>query len=147
MRVVRGNTMSTIVNITRNTCAAGISEIHASDDQSAINVVAAHRRWQKAHRADSESRFLAIKKFSCITASRLIVARQTRFFAGIAATDSQRDSCSAACVGARGAWLTRARSRDATSRRSCRRHAVRHSDAEFGLEQIVHRLRIGLAAG
>src|SRR5665213_211844 len=111
MRVVRENTMSTIVNITRKTCAAGVFVIHASSDQSAINVVAAHLRWQKALRADSESRFLAIKKFSCITASRLIVARQTRFFVGIAATDSQRDSSSAARVGARGAWLMHARSR------------------------------------
>jgi hypothetical protein len=91
MRVVRENAMSAIVNIARNTCAAGISFIHASGVGSAIDVVATHQGRQKAVAADSESRFLAIKKFSCTTAWRLIAARQTRFFAGIAAADSRCD--------------------------------------------------------
>ena len=43
---------------------------------------------EKTRRTDSESRFLAMKKFSCQPASRLIVARQNRIFARIAAADS-----------------------------------------------------------
>jgi hypothetical protein len=43
---------------------------------------------QKARRTDSESRFLAMKKFSRLPASRLIVARQNRIFARIAVADS-----------------------------------------------------------
>jgi hypothetical protein len=91
MRVVRENATSAIVNVARNTCAAGISLILRSHAPAAIDVVATHRRRQKAAAADSESRFLAIKKFSCTTAWRLIVARQTRFFAEIAAADSRCD--------------------------------------------------------
>jgi hypothetical protein len=89
MRVVRENTMSAIVNIERNTCAAGISLIHTSYADFTIEVVATRRCRQKAPLADSESWFLAIKKFSCTTAWRLIAARQTRFFAEIAAADSR----------------------------------------------------------
>jgi hypothetical protein len=107
MRVVRENAMSAIVNIARNTCAAGISFIHASGVGSAIDVVATHQGRQKAVAADSESRFLAIKKFSCTTAWRLIAARQTRFFAGIAAADSRCDFSVAPRVAAHGAWLMR----------------------------------------
>jgi hypothetical protein len=92
MQVVRGNAMSTIVNITRNACTAVASLIHTPRVRCTIDVTATHRSRQKAVGADSESRFLAIKKFSCTTASRLIAARQTRFFAGIAAADSRRDS-------------------------------------------------------
>jgi hypothetical protein len=95
MRVVRETAMSAIVNIARKCCAAGIFSIHASSNQSAFNVVATLRRGRKTPLPDSESRFLAIKKFSCTTASRLIVARQNRFFAEIAAADSQRDFSSA----------------------------------------------------
>jgi hypothetical protein len=80
--------MSAIVNVARNTCAAVVSLIHTSHVQPTIDVVATRRYRQKASLADSESRFLAIKKFSCTTAWRLIAARQTRFFAGIAAADS-----------------------------------------------------------
>jgi hypothetical protein len=139
--------MSAIVNITRNTCAAGVSLIHASRVRSTIVVVATHRSRQKAVGADAESWFLAIKKFSCITAWRLIVARQTRFFAGIAAADSEAVFRRATSRGSQRMVNARLRTPDATPRRSCRRRAVRRSDAEFGLEQIVHGLRVGLAAG
>jgi hypothetical protein len=91
MRVVRENATSAIVNIARTTCAAGISLILTSHARAAIDIAATHRCRQKAAAADSESRFLAIKKFSCTTAWRLIVARQTRFFAEIAAADSRCD--------------------------------------------------------
>jgi hypothetical protein len=107
MRVVRENAMSPIVNITRNTCAAVVSLIPTSGVRSPIDVVATRQRKQKAPRADSESRFLAIKKFSCTTAWRLIAARQTRFFAGIAAADSRCDFSVAPRVAAQGAWLMR----------------------------------------
>jgi len=107
MRIVRDNAMSSIVNLTRNACAAVVSMIHASLARCTITVVATDRSWQKAFAADSESRFLAIKKFSCTTAWRLIAARQTRFFAGIAAADSRCDFSVAPRVAAHGAWLMR----------------------------------------
>jgi hypothetical protein len=91
MRVVRENARAEIVDITINTCAAGVSLIRTSRAHSTIDVAATDRRRQKAVAADSESRLLAIKKFSCITAWRLIDARQTRFFAKIAVADSGSD--------------------------------------------------------
>ena len=124
---------------------------------------------EKAGRTDSESRFLAMKKFSCLPASRLIVARQNRIFERIAAADSHpRFPGLARCIAAYGEQLmhasvlmnddgtTTASRRDdecvtpgrqdvAPGRR--RRHIARGSDAEFGLEQIVDGLRVGLAAG
>jgi hypothetical protein len=91
MRVVRENTRSAIVNIAGSDCAAGIFVIRAFEDRQVIDVIATHRCQPKVHCADSESRFLAMKKFSCWLASRLIVARQNRFFARIAPADSQCD--------------------------------------------------------
>jgi hypothetical protein len=96
MRIVRENATPAIVNITGNTCAAGIFVIHALHCGYAIAVIATQRRRLKPRCTDSESRFLAIKKFSCWTASRLIGARQTRFFARIADADSRGDFCARA---------------------------------------------------
>jgi hypothetical protein len=84
MQVVRKIAMPTIVNMTGNTCAAVVFITRASNDRDAIALVATHRHHPKALCADSESRILAMKKFSCSTASRLIAARQNRFFARIA---------------------------------------------------------------
>ena len=147
MRAVRENAMQTNVNIAGSACAAGVFVISTFDDRRAFDVVATHRCRLKAHCADSESRFLAIKKFSCPRASCLIAARQNRFFARIAAADSRCDSSSRAMY--RCSWRTidaRLRAHRARRRRR-RRHLALTSDAEFGLQQIVHRLRIGLAAG
>jgi hypothetical protein len=88
MQVVPENATLPIVNIAGSDCAAGISITHASLDQCAITIIATHPGRLKARCADSESPFLAIKKFSCSAAWRLITARQNRFFAGIAAADS-----------------------------------------------------------
>jgi hypothetical protein len=55
----------TIVDIERNACAAVTSAIHQSSDGYAIDLAALHQSWQKRDGADSESRVLAIKKFSC----------------------------------------------------------------------------------
>src|SRR5258708_6798298 len=77
------------VNIARSHCAAGIFVIHSLNECRAIEVIATDRGPPKACCADSESRFLAIKKFSWSTASRRIAVRQNRFFARIAAPDSQ----------------------------------------------------------
>src|SRR3979490_3518895 len=79
----------TIVNIARSARAAGLSVIRAFNDRRAIDVTAPRRCRLKARCADSESWFLAIKKFSCRPAWRLIAARQNRFFARIAAADSR----------------------------------------------------------
>jgi len=57
--------MTAIVNIIGSACAAGIFEIHARDARRAMDARATRRHRSKAHGVDSESRFLAIKKFSC----------------------------------------------------------------------------------
>ena len=90
MQIVCENAASTNVNIAANAITAGVFVIHAWRRRSAIAVAATHLCWSIARCADSESRFLAIKKFSCPPASRLIGARQNRFFERIADTDSRR---------------------------------------------------------
>jgi hypothetical protein len=84
MQVVPENAPPSIVNISRNARTAGVSVIRAPNDRRAIGLMATHRDRLKARCADSESRFLAMKKFSWLPASRLIAARQNRFFARIA---------------------------------------------------------------
>jgi hypothetical protein len=147
MRVVRGNTTLPIVNIAGSDCTAGTSALHALNERSAIDVIATHRHRQKARCADSESQFLAMKKFSWQPASRLIVARQTRFFGRIAAADSGCDFPLARGIASPRRSMhagVRIRERGTDDAGATSRDG---SDAEFGLEQIVHRLRIGLAAG
>src|SRR5260370_28612014 len=80
MPVVRENALHSIVNIARNADTAGVSVIRAFDDRRAIGLKATHRGRLKARCADSESRFLAMKKFSWLPASRLIAARQKPVF-------------------------------------------------------------------
>jgi hypothetical protein len=58
------------------------------DDRNAFELDATCRCRLEATRADSESRLLAMKKFSRLTAPRRIAARQIRFLARIAAADS-----------------------------------------------------------
>jgi hypothetical protein len=84
MREARENTTPPIVNIAGNACATGISVNNTCNDHCSIGITATHRCGPKAGCADSESRFLAIKKFSWSPALRLIAARQNRFFARIA---------------------------------------------------------------
>jgi hypothetical protein len=97
---VRENATFTIVDIAGSDCAAGVFAIFTSDYRYAIDVIATHRCRLKACCADSESRFLAMKKFSRLPALRLIGARQNRFFEGIAAADSRCDfSSQATCRG------------------------------------------------
>src|ERR1700674_4778232 len=81
--------MHAIVGIAENTCAAGVSAIDELNDRREIDVMAKRRCPLKARCVDSESRLLAIKKFSCPPASCLNATRQIRFFARIAAADSQ----------------------------------------------------------
>jgi len=102
MRVEQENPTPSIVNIAKSARAAGVSVIRAFNDRRAIDVTATHRSRLKARCADSESRFLAIKKFSRRPASRLIAARQNRFFARIATADSRRDFWFVRCIAARG---------------------------------------------
>jgi hypothetical protein len=79
--------------IVGSACAAIVSVNHASIDRRDGDVAGIDECPLKARCVDSESRFLAMKKFSCSPASRLIVARQNRFLARIAADDSRRDFC------------------------------------------------------
>jgi hypothetical protein len=89
VRAVRENATSAIVGIAESDCAAGVFVIPTSDDRYAIDVVAPHRSRLKACSADSESHFLAMKKFSRRPALRLIGPRQNRLFEEIAAADSR----------------------------------------------------------
>jgi hypothetical protein len=89
MREMPGNTTSAFVNIAESHCGAGIFAIHTSGDLRVVDTIATRRGWLKVLSADSESSFLAMKKFSCIPASRRFGARQDRIFARIVATDSQ----------------------------------------------------------
>jgi hypothetical protein len=89
MRKRREKLAPAFVDIAGNACASGLSHTIASFNRRRTDVVAMLRRRQKARRADSESRVLAIKKFSCSPASRLIAARQNRFFGRIATADSR----------------------------------------------------------
>jgi hypothetical protein len=82
--------MSEKVNIAGSSCAAGISSIHAVVARQLSEVTASRRCCPEGLSADSESQILAIKKFSCLTASHLILARQSGFFLRIAKTDSQQ---------------------------------------------------------
>src|SRR5712671_153644 len=98
MRDERENPTTPTVNIARSACTAGTYVIDSLNDRRAVDVISTDRDRLKARCADSESRFLAIKKFSWSTASRRIVARQNRLFARIAAADSQGDFVSRCTV-------------------------------------------------
>jgi hypothetical protein len=89
MRAAQENAKWTTVDIERNTCAPAIFDIGVFDDGDTLCLNATHRCRLKARCTDSESRFLAINKFSCKPPSRLIAARQSRFFTRNAAADSQ----------------------------------------------------------
>jgi hypothetical protein len=73
-----------IADVARNACFAGVFVVIASRHQEAIDSIAPPHGPPKAPCVDSESRFLAIKKFSRPAPLRLIDARQNRFFARIA---------------------------------------------------------------
>jgi hypothetical protein len=92
MRIVRGFTALAFVNIAANPIAEGLCVIDACFDQGIFAAVVSRERRLKARRTDSESQFLAIKKFSCPPASRLIGTRQNPFCGRIATADSQTDS-------------------------------------------------------
>jgi hypothetical protein len=98
MRIVPEMPIAAIVNIEGNHCSAGVFVIRALHDRCAIDLVATHRVRLKGGFADSESRFLAINKFSCSPAPRLIAARQNRFFERIASADSRGDFSSKRCA-------------------------------------------------
>jgi hypothetical protein len=83
-RAAHENATHAIVSIAGNACAAAASLIRALHDRSLVIAIATRRRLPKRRCTDSESRILAIKKFSCSPASRLIGARQNRFFLRIA---------------------------------------------------------------
>src|ERR1700694_1813992 len=91
MQAARENATPAIVNIAKSACTTGVFVIRAFDDLAAVDVIATDRSRPKPRCADSESRFLAMKKFSWLPASCVIAARQNQFFARIAAADSRCD--------------------------------------------------------
>jgi hypothetical protein len=84
MQIVRENSTSAIVKIVESRCAAGIFGIRMRRELRVIEARATHREASKTTAADSESRSLAMKKFSRFRRQRLIRARQTAVFARIA---------------------------------------------------------------
>jgi hypothetical protein len=65
MRKVREKSASTFVKVEGNACAAGISLIRTIDELNVRHATATHHDASTVRCADSESRFLAMKKFSC----------------------------------------------------------------------------------
>jgi hypothetical protein len=92
MRIVRGFTALAFVNIAAKPIVEGLCAIDACCDEGVADAAVSRKRPLKGRCVDSESQFLAIKKFSCPPASRLIGTRQNRFRGRIAAADSQTDS-------------------------------------------------------
>jgi hypothetical protein len=88
MQKVPQRPTSAFVNIEGSACAADVSLIHDNNARCVFDVIAAHSRREKAAGMDSESQFLAIKKFSRSQRWRLIGARQNRISGRIATTDS-----------------------------------------------------------
>jgi hypothetical protein len=84
MRIVRENLGPANVKIEENACAADVFLIHLERAQHLMRIIATDRLQRSAFFADSESRILAMKKFSCAETSRLFGARQNRIFARIA---------------------------------------------------------------
>jgi len=79
-QTMRENPQLAIRDIARSDCTTAVFLIHAFDDRRGADVIAGRRSGSNTRCVDSESRILAIKKFSCSPASQLIVARQSRFF-------------------------------------------------------------------
>jgi hypothetical protein len=84
MRIVRENLDSANVKIAGNACAADVFLTRLQCTQHVAHAIATHQAQPKVLCTDSESRILAMKKFSCATTSRRIGARQNRIFARIA---------------------------------------------------------------
>jgi hypothetical protein len=132
-----------ITNIAGNTCSAALSAIHASRIRCARNTIAVAPQLPKGVCTDSESPLLAIKKFSCLTplgpqqrSPRTVFLRiaEHRFATSARRSDGER--------GARWAVETIQLRHD----RAAKALDASRSDAELGLQQVVDRLRIGLAA-
>src|SRR6185437_15744181 len=122
MQIVRGNPTLAFVNIAAKPITAGLFVVNARSDEAIVGIDMSRKRSVESRFADSESQFLAIKKFSCPPASRLIGARQNRFFARIAAPDSRHDSSSRRSIAV-------GRSRGDARSRALRRHRIDDSAA------------------
>jgi hypothetical protein len=92
MRKIRWRYRRHLREIAGNTCTAAVFVICDSDDRYAIEVAGHPKIRSDGARADSESRFLAIKKFSQAEPRRLISARQTPIFARIEIRPIRGDS-------------------------------------------------------
>jgi hypothetical protein len=68
------------VDVIENHCAASVSAIQLSCEKNSMRDGAARRRGSKTRVANSESAFLATKKFLCATSPNPIGARQNRHF-------------------------------------------------------------------
>jgi hypothetical protein len=89
MRKVCEKSTSAIVKIAGNACAAGTFVIRMIAELQPHRAFATHHDVSTPRCADSESRILAMKKFSRGSRRRLIAPRQIRFFERIAIADSR----------------------------------------------------------
>jgi hypothetical protein len=78
MQIMREISTSANVKIAGSGCAASGFAIHANDVFDIARDAPTHARRLKRRCANSESRFLAIKKFLALWTSRLAGARQNR---------------------------------------------------------------------
>jgi hypothetical protein len=98
MPIVREIAASAVVKIAGNACAAGISVIRIIGAYPSHHGFASRCERSKARCADSESQFLAMKKFSCFRRHGRIGPRQNQFFERIAGHRFARRSGPARCV-------------------------------------------------
>ena len=89
MRDMRARSTSMIVEIAGNACAAVASVIRISHHQTRGVRIATPRHGRERRCVDSESRILAMKKFSCLTPISPLAAGRTVAFLRIAVGDSR----------------------------------------------------------
>ncbi len=140
-----------IVDVARSDCAAVVFvNFDIRRSMRRIEVIAQHRCRSKGSRADSESRILATKKFSRLTGFAPHRRSPKPDFCANRASPIRQPHAS--CARDASTFMVNDRCTRAASAVASERIAVpvarrRDSDAELGLQQIVHGLRIGLAAG
>jgi hypothetical protein len=90
MQKIRRRCRRYLREIAGNACATALSSIRDISDRGAMTVARHRETRSNGRRADSESWFLAIKKFSRPTPSRLIALAKRGFLRESIAADSGR---------------------------------------------------------
>jgi hypothetical protein len=147
VRISRENALAASLNFARCACSAALFVIGHFNDARFDEVIEVQAGWLKADCADTESLCLAIKKFSCLAPSCLIIPPQNRIFARIDVADSETRFARMRGLVARREGAAHASMRMRAARATGASELKLTSDAELGFEQIAHGLRVGFAAG